>query len=73
MSKSHGNQWQNAIFSLAWFAKNHECVLHAYGKHGAFSGRRYRKGKNRCLFCGAYMDAEYAKITFVSFVAHAKD
>ena len=26
---------------------------HAYGKHGAYKGQKYRRGKNRCHFCGA--------------------
>ena len=30
---------------------------HALGKHGAFRGRPYRRGKNRCLTCGATKDA----------------
>jgi len=27
------------------------------GKHGAFTGRPYRRGKNRCKFCGAPLTA----------------
>ena len=27
------------------------------GKHGGYTGRRYRRGKNRCLWCGATNDA----------------
>ena len=28
-----------------------------HGKHGAFLGRRYRRGKLRCKFCGAPLNA----------------
>ena len=27
------------------------------GKHSGHTGRRYRRGKNRCLWCGALNDA----------------
>ena len=30
---------------------------HAMGLHGQFRGRRYRRGKNRCAYCGATLDA----------------
>jgi hypothetical protein len=30
---------------------------HANGKHGKFAGRKYRRGKNRCKFCGATNNA----------------
>ena len=33
-------------------------MLHAYGKHAAFKGQRYRRGKNRCSCCGAPNDAK---------------
>lgn len=28
------------------------------GEHGSFSGRKYRRGKNRCSFCGAPKDSK---------------
>ena len=30
-----------------------EAHKHFHGKHGSFKGRRYKRGKNRCSFCGA--------------------
>ena len=30
-----------------------EFYSHLHGKHGAFSGHRYRRGRLRCKFCGA--------------------
>lgn len=62
-----GNQWKNSIFSLKWFIQNRERVLHAYGKHGTFIGRRYRKGKYRCKFCGALESAKMKIIEFKQF------
>ena len=26
---------------------------HGFGLHSTFAGRRYRRGKNRCSYCGA--------------------
>lgn len=31
--------------------------LHRLGRHGSFLGRPYRRGKTRCAFCGAPLDA----------------
>ena len=39
-----------------------EDFQHFYnGKHMGYSGRAYRRGKNRCKFCGAPNDAPDAK------------
>jgi len=35
-----------------------EVYNHAYGKHSAFTGHKYRRGKNRCKHCGAPLDAK---------------
>ena len=35
-----------------------ESMMHVLkGTHGAFKGRRYRRGKNRCVVCGAPLTA----------------
>ena len=28
------------------------------GRHGDFAGRKYRRGKNRCYYCGAPLTAK---------------
>ena len=36
------------------------------GKHGGFTGRRYRRGKNRCSTCGATNDAPSRADSFIN-------
>lgn len=35
-----------------------EWGLHERGKHRSFKGRPYRRGKNRCGYCGAFLSIE---------------
>jgi len=36
-----------------------EINQHLLGKHGGWEGRPYRRGKNRCLFCGSPDNAKH--------------
>ena len=38
-------------------AKISESTLHFMGKHMGWHGRPYRRGKNRCSYCGSPIDA----------------
>ena len=44
------------VYDLSWPVS--ECEKHVLeGKHKSFKGRPYRRGKNRCWYCGAPNDA----------------
>lgn len=39
-------------------AEDDDVFTHIFlGRHGGFTGRRYRRGEHRCLYCGAPLDA----------------
>lgn len=47
-------QWDNLLYPL--LRDVFEAKEHGAGKHQGFKGRRYRRGKNRCHWCGARLD-----------------
>lgn len=50
--------WKTMSMSVAMLGKLPESYQHAVnGKHGGFSGHRYRRGKQRCAYCGAPSNA----------------
>ena len=46
---------------------------HAYlGRHAKFTGRKYRRGRTRCLRCGATMTAEDGPSDPDRFLSHTQ-
>lgn len=54
-------------YTDAVYVRFTEAFQHAEGKHGAFKGRRYRRGRGRCWCCGALMNSKNKNKTAFKF------